>query len=82
MSTTKPITSHARRWTDSFHEPRAYLCCRDHDRGPGAWAVRGPHLENLIVPDRSLGEAIACLLSGDTKNAEHFEAVWRRHSGQ
>lgn len=69
-----------RRWTDTFHDPRTYMCCRDHERGPGAWSVRGPKLDNLVVPDRMLGEAIACLLSGDPQNANHWIENWKRYN--
>lgn len=52
-----------------------YLCCRDHDRGPGEWAVRGPGIKNLEVPNRSIGEAIAALFNVDLDSAAYNAVI-------
>jgi len=48
-----------------------YYYARDHDRGPGAWCVRGPRQFYMAVDNLTKGEAyiIAKILSGKHEEA-------------
>ena len=49
-----------------------YYYARDHDRGPGAWCVRGPKGFRIEVEDKNVAYIIAKLLSGDLAAAKRL----------
>jgi hypothetical protein len=52
------------------HDVDPYYYARDHDRGPGAWCIRGPNGFQIDAPDKSVAYIIGKLLSGRYADAK------------
>lgn len=61
---------------------KPYYYARNHDRGPGAWCVRGPFGFQMEAPDKMIAFAIGELLSGNTEAAASMAAEWRKYFEQ
>ena len=69
-------------WTDAaYHiwylgepmtESDPYYYARDHERGPGAWCVRGPGGFQIAVADKNIAYIIGKLLSGKLADAKRL----------
>ncbi len=53
-----------------------FYYARDHDRGPGAWCVRGKNDFYIPVPDKMIAYAIGKFMSGETDDALKMLADW------